>query len=196
MIKALRFFVASSLLTIPQIVQADFVIYLRNRNEVEVEQYEEIGDHLQYRRFGGQIRLPKADVIAILDRETGDVRLFYEGFTPQQVEAIRKLSEEFRKRIEARRAEEAREDEEYVRKAEEDARKAEEDAIRRHEAARRLREQRERKEREQAEQAWLRKHQDRMAICLLREYEHYIKRLKTEEEWTAYCKTLVVLGYY
>lgn len=169
MVKVLRFFVWLSVLVIPQMAQADFVIFLMNGSEIEAEQYQEIGDQIQYPRFGGQIRVRKSEVIAILDRETFYVQIFYTGLTPQQLETVRKLAEEARKAREAAQAEEAAREEESIRRYE---------AILREKAERRRREQR------QADQ--------RIETCLTAERKH-LRRLKTLEQKAFYCQSLIEL---
>ncbi len=173
MLKAMSISVALSLLALPRMAWADFVLFLKNGNEIKTEQYDEIGDEIHYRRFGGQIRLRKSDVVAILNSETFDVRIFHTGFSLEELETIRRLAEQGRKFKEA---------EEAADQAEKAAR--DEESLRRYEAI--LKEKAEKREQEQREAA------TRITGCLATEHRH-LSRLKTMEQRIAYCEGLIEL---
>ena len=111
--------VALAILGIGGVAEADFVIFTTGRSgvrEVEVEKYFDAGNYIEYRYIAGvSVKVPKSQVLAILDRGTGDLQVLNPDlFTPEQLNRIRQVSETYRRRLET------------ARKAEEEARKAQE----------------------------------------------------------------------
>ncbi len=58
------------------VAEADFVIFLRNGNDIKVSKYKDAGNHIVYERYGGKITVPKTRVKAIKNLETGEKRVF------------------------------------------------------------------------------------------------------------------------
>ncbi len=58
------------------VAEADFLIFLRNGNDIKVSEYKEVGNQIVYKRYGGKITVPKTGVKAIKNLETGEKRVF------------------------------------------------------------------------------------------------------------------------
>jgi len=95
------------ILGVGSVAEADFVIHLRDGKEIVVDQYREEENQIRYKRFGGEIGIPKADVAVIEDRKTGEKRVFNQPYTAQEVESFQK-SQESRLRDAVRRQEHSR----------------------------------------------------------------------------------------
>lgn len=56
------------------VAEADFLIILRSGKEIKVSRYEEQGDQIVYKRYGGKITIPKAHVATIKDLSRVDTQ--------------------------------------------------------------------------------------------------------------------------
>ncbi len=79
-----------AILGIGGVAHADFLITLRSGTEIEVSRYQEEGNQIAYRRFGGKIAIPKKQVATIENLETGEKRVFNRLLSAQELEAQRK----------------------------------------------------------------------------------------------------------
>ncbi len=75
-VKVCAVLAALAILGVMGVAEADFVIILRNGSEIKVSKYEEVGDQIVYKRFGGKITVPKTRVAAIRNLKTGEKRVF------------------------------------------------------------------------------------------------------------------------
>jgi len=82
--------VVLAILGIGGVAQADFLITLRSGKEIKVSRYQEEGNEIAYRRFGGKIAIPKKRVATIENLETGEKRVFNRLLSAQELEAQRK----------------------------------------------------------------------------------------------------------
>lgn len=90
------------LLGVIKVAEADFVIYLRNGKEMTVEEYRESENEIRYKVFGGQLGMRKTRIAVIVDRDTGEKRIFnhfdtieaFESFRESQDAELRRLEEE------------------------------------------------------------------------------------------------------
>jgi hypothetical protein len=67
---------ALAIVGVAGVAEADFVIFLRNGNDIKVSEYRDVGNHIVYERYGGKITVPKTGVKAIKNLETGEKRVF------------------------------------------------------------------------------------------------------------------------
>ncbi len=82
--------VVLAMLAVAGVAQADFLISLRSGTEIKVSRYQEEGNQIAYRRFGGKVAISKARVATIENLETGEKRVFNRLLSAQELEAQRK----------------------------------------------------------------------------------------------------------
>jgi hypothetical protein len=58
------------------VAEADFLIFLRNGNDIKVSEYKEVGNQIVYKRYGGKITILKTRVAEIKNLNTGERRVF------------------------------------------------------------------------------------------------------------------------
>jgi len=67
---------AFAIVGVAEVAEADFLIILRNGSEIKVRQYEEVGDQIVYKRYGGKMGIPKTRVATIKNLKTGEKQVF------------------------------------------------------------------------------------------------------------------------
>ncbi len=65
---------AFAIVGVAGVAEADFLIILRNGKEFKVRQYEEVGDQIVFKRYGGKVSISKARVATIKEvKASGEV---------------------------------------------------------------------------------------------------------------------------
>ncbi len=67
---------AWAILSVGGVAEADFLIFLRNGNEIKVSEYKEVGNQIVYKRFGGKMGIPKTRVATIKNLKSGEKQVF------------------------------------------------------------------------------------------------------------------------
>ncbi len=83
---------ALAILGFANVAEADYLIFLRNGKEIKVRRYEEQGDQIVYKRYGGKISISKTRVEAIKDLNTGQKRVFGGSHTAQEPKATPRVT--------------------------------------------------------------------------------------------------------
>ena len=81
-----------AILGVAGVAEADYLIILRSGKEITVRRYEEQGDQIVYKRYGGKISIPKAHIASIKDLDTGQERVFGGSHTVQEPKATPRVT--------------------------------------------------------------------------------------------------------
>ncbi len=81
--------VVLAMLAVAGVAQADFLITLRSGKKIKVSRYQEEGNQIAYRRFGGKVAIPRSRVAGIENLKTGEKQVFNHFYTAQEKKALR-----------------------------------------------------------------------------------------------------------